>query len=178
MLGIVPAFHPNLPTLRLDKLLIYAFVKQNKFYIKTMQYSWLIYALLSAVFAALVAVFGKIGLKNFDSNVATTIRAIIMAIFLFVIIVFQGKFNQIHTIFSNNKAFLFIIFSGIAGALSWLFYFLALKRGTISQITPIDRLSIVFAILIALVFLGEKISFIQGVGILITIIGAALITLG
>ena len=143
-----------------------------------MSYAWLIYALLSAVFAAMVAVFGKIGLKNIDANTATAIRAIIMAIFLVIVIAFQGKSNQIHAIFSNNKALLFIVLSGLAGAISWLFYFLALKRGTVCQVAPIDRLSIVFAILFALIFLGEKISLTQSAGILITIIGAILITLG
>lgn len=143
-----------------------------------MQYSWAIYALLSAIFAALVAIFGKIGLKNFDSNVATTIRALIMTAFLFLVILLQGKMNQINEIISNNKALLFIVLSGIAGAISWLFYFLALKRGTVSQVIPIDRLSIVFAILIALIFLGEKVTFIQGIGIMLAIAGAMVIALG
>ncbi len=143
-----------------------------------MQYSWLIYALLSAIFAALVAIFGKIGLKNFDSNVATTIRALIMTIFMIVVILFQGKFNQINEVFSNSKALTFIVLSGIAGAISWLFYFLALKRGTICQVTPIDRLSIVFAILIALIFLGEKVTLFQSIGIIIAIAGTFMIALG
>jgi bacterial/archaeal transporter family protein len=143
-----------------------------------MSYTWLIYALLSAIFASLVAVFGKVGLKNIDANTATTIRALIMTIFLIGVISFQGKLNQIHTILSNNKALLFIVLSGVAGAISWLFYFLAIKRGTVCQVTPIDRLSIVFAIIFALLFLGEKINFIQGIGILITVIGAIIITLG
>jgi len=143
-----------------------------------MQYSWIIYALLSAVFAALVAVFGKIGLKDFDSNVATTIRAMIMAVFLVVVILIQGKFSQINEIVSNNKALTFIVLSGVAGAISWLFYFLALKRGTICQVTPIDRLSIVFAILIALIFLGEKVTWFQGIGIVVAIVGTMMIALG
>lgn len=143
-----------------------------------MQYSWLIYAFLSAFFAALVAIFGKIGLKNIDSNVATTIRALIMATFLIVVILFQGKLNQINEIFSNSKALTFVVLSGIAGAISWLFYFLALKRGTICQVTPIDRLSIVFAILIALIFLGEKVTLFQGIGIVIAIAGTLMIALG
>lgn len=143
-----------------------------------MQYSWLIYAFLSAFFAALVAIFGKIGLKNIDSNVATTIRALIMATFLIVVILFQGKLNQINEIFSNSKALTFVVLSGIAGAISWLFYFLALKRGTICQVTPIDRLSIVFAILIALIFLGEKVTLFQSIGIVIAIAGTIMIALG
>lgn len=143
-----------------------------------MQYSWLIYAFLSAFFAALVAIFGKIGLKNIDSNVATTIRALIMAAFLIVVILFQGKLNQINEIFSNSKALTFVVLSGIAGAISWLFYFLALKRGTICQVTPIDRLSIVFAIIIALIFLGEKVTLFQSIGIVIAIAGTLMIALG
>lgn len=153
-------------------------MKLKFYYPKNMQYSWLIYAFLSAFFAALVAIFGKIGLKNIDSNVATTIRALIMATFLIVVILFQGKLNQINEIFSNSKALTFVVLSGIAGAISWLFYFLALKRGTICQVTPIDRLSIVFAILIALIFLGEKVTLFQGIGIVIAIAGTLMIALG
>jgi len=143
-----------------------------------MSNTWLIYALLSAFFAALVAVFGKIGLNNIDTNIATTIRAIIMAIFLLAVIASQRKLGQLSIVFSNNKAILFIILSGIAGAISWLFFFIALKRGTVSQVTAIDRLSIVFAIILALIFLGEKINLAQGIGIIIAVIGVALITLG
>jgi len=101
-----------------------------------------------------------------------------MTIFLVAVIAFQGKLSQIHTIFTNHKALLFIVLSGVAGAISWLFYFLALKKGTVYQVTTVDRLSIVFAILLALIFLREKISFIQGLGIFITIIGVMIITLG
>lgn len=122
-----------------------------------MDYSWLLFALLSAVFAALVALFGKIGLGGIDPNVATTIRAVIMALFLLGVIFVQGKAELISSVFGNNKAIVFIILSGIAGALSWLFYFIALKNGTLNQVVAIDRLSIVFAVIFALVFLGEKI---------------------
>ncbi len=142
------------------------------------QYSWLVYAFLSAIFAALVAVFGKIGLKDFDSNVATTVRAVIMAVFLTVVVLFQGKINHIGQIFSNSKALTFVVLCGIAGALSWLFYFLALKRGAIAQVTSIDKLSIVFAIIAAVVFLGEKLTLWQGVGVVATVIGTIMIVLG
>ena len=107
---------------------------------------WLIYALLSALTASFVAIFGKIGLQGVDSNTATAVRAIIMALFLIGIIAFQGKLGQVREIFSNNNALLFIVLSGIMGALSWLFYFLALKGAKISQIVPIDRMSVVFAL--------------------------------
>ncbi len=84
---------------------------------------WIMYALLSAVFAALVAVFGKIGLKNIDSTLATTVRSVIMAIFLVLVSVSLKKTSLLHTI--EGKALLFIVLSGMAGAMSWLFYFYA-----------------------------------------------------
>ena len=118
--------------------------------------SWLIFALLSAVFAALVAIFAKVGLQNVDTHTATAIRAIVMAVFLTSVVLIQGKLTDFKTILINNKAVFYIVLSGIAGALSWLFYFVALKGAKVSQIVPIDRLSVVFALLLAVLFLGEK----------------------
>lgn len=132
---------------------------------------WLVFALLSAVMAALVAVFGKIGLKNIDSNTATAIRSVIMAVFLIIVVLVQGKFNQISTIFANRKAITFIVLSGLAGAMSWLFYFLALKLGDVSKVAPIDKLSVVIAVILSVIFLGEKLT-------TATVIGVALITAG
>lgn len=143
-----------------------------------MNYSWLLFALLSAVAAALVSIFGKIGLKGIDSNTATAIRAVIMAIFLFGVVVLQGKLSQLPVIFSNKKALTFITLSGIAGASSWLFYFMALKLGKVSQVGPIDKLSVVFAVIIAAIFLGEKISLISGLGVGLIGIGAVMVALG
>jgi len=143
-----------------------------------MDYSWLIFALLSAITAALVAIFGKIGLQGVDANTATTVRAIIMALFLVGVILIQGKLSNIPTIFANHKALVFIILSGIVGALSWLFYFLALNYGKVNQVVPMDRLSIVFAIVLALLFLGEKISLKVGIGAALVAAGAILIALG
>jgi transporter family protein len=82
---------------------------------------WILYALLSAIFASLVAIFGKIGLKDIDSTLATTIRSVVMAGFLFIVSLALQKFSLIKTL--NNKVLTFILFSGVAGALSWLFYF-------------------------------------------------------
>lgn len=142
-----------------------------------MTYTWLIYALLSAIMAALVAIFGKIGLQGIDPNTATTIRATIMALFLIILIIIQGKLNNLPEIFSNTKALTYIILSALAGALSWLFYFLALNMGKVSQIVPIDRLSIVFAILLAFFFLQEKISIKTGIGVSLILAGAIMIAL-
>lgn len=143
-----------------------------------MNYTWLIFALLSAATASLVAIFGKIGLKDIDSNTSTAIRAIIMAIFLFMVVVIQGKLNNIPEIFSNKKAITFITLSGIAGASSWLFYFLALKFGKVAQVAPIDKLSVVFAVILAAILFGEKVSLISGAGVALIAIGAIMVALG
>ncbi len=143
-----------------------------------MDYMWLIYALLSAIFAAFVAILGKIGLQGVDTNTATAIRAIIMALFLFGVIVFQGKLVEIKPILADHKALTFIIFSGIAGALSWLFYFIALKGAKVSQIVPIDRMSVIFALIFAFFILGEKISLKAAIGAILMVIGGILVALG
>lgn len=141
-----------------------------------MNLGWLALALLSAIAAALVTIFGKIGLKNVDANTATAIRAVIMAIFLLVVIGIEGKFSQIPSII-NNKAIYFIMLSGIAGALSWMFYFLALKMSTASQVAVIDRLSIVFIIILATLFLGEKFDLKTAIGTVLIASGAIIIAL-
>ncbi|URZ09130.1 EamA family transporter [Clostridium felsineum] len=138
---------------------------------------WLIFALLSAVTAALVAIFGKIGLKSADANTATAVRSIIMAIFLVLVIAFQGNLTKIPAIISDRKIFLFIILSGIAGALSWLFYFLALKYGTVAKVAPIDKLSVVLATVLSVTLLGEKISKLNVIGVAIIAIGSIIVAL-
>lgn len=142
-----------------------------------MKYLWLPFALLSALSASLVAIFGKIGLKNVDSNTATAIRAVIMAVFLFAVIVVQGKLGQIPAIIANRKAITFIALSGTAGALSWLFYFIALKLGKVSQVAPIDKLSVVIAAILAVIVLHEKISWLNAFGIALIGIGAIIVAI-
>jgi transporter family protein len=139
--------------------------------------SWVVFALLAAGSAALVAIFGKIGLEKIDSTTATAVRAVIMAIFLLVVIGVQGKYGNVGEIFGNNKAITFIILSGVAGALSWIFYFLALKLGPVAGVVSIDRLSVVFAVILATLFLGESMNFKTGVGIVFIAIGAILVAL-
>jgi transporter family protein len=143
-----------------------------------MPQSWLIFALLSAVAASLVAVFGKMGLQGVDSNTATAIRAFIMTIFLVGVLLVQGKLSKISNIVSDPRAMLFIILSGIVGALSWLFYFLALNSGKVAQVVSIDRLSIVFAVILAFLFLSEHISLRAGIGVAIMTVGAIIVALG
>lgn len=140
--------------------------------------TWLVYALLSAISAAMVAVFGKMGLQHLDANTATAIRAVIMALFLVGVVVVQGKFNLISEIIENRKALFFIALSGIAGALSWLFYFMAIKNGQVSQVAPIDKLSVVFAVIFAVILFGEKISMITAGGVALITVGALMVALG
>lgn len=138
---------------------------------------WLIYALLSALAAAAVAIFGKLGLQHLDANTATAIRAVIMAIFLVGVVVVQGKLQLVQTIIQDKKAIFMIALSGIAGALSWLFYFMAIKVGKVSQVAPIDKLSVVFAVILAAIIFGEKISMWGGIGVALIAIGAVLVAL-
>lgn len=136
---------------------------------------WIIYSLLSAMFAGLVAIFGKIGLKNVDSTLATTVRSFVMALFLFIVSLILGKFNLISTI--KNKVLFFIVLSGIAGALSWLFYFFALKTGIASGVAAIDRLSVIFVVIFAILFLGEKLNWQTAIGALLITIGAVIMVI-
>jgi transporter family protein len=143
-----------------------------------MEVSWLVFAILSAITAALVAIFGKIGLERVDVNTATMIRAGIMFGVLILVVLFSSKVSNISAIFSDQKALFYIFLSGIAGALSWIFYFIALKLGKASQVAPIDRLSIVFVIVLAALVLGEKITERIAIGTTLMAVGAILIVLG
>jgi transporter family protein len=136
---------------------------------------WIILSLLSAASASLVAVFGKIGVSNLDSTLATTVRAIIMAFFLILISLFMGKFELIKTI--DNRAMIFIILAGISGALSWLFYFFALKIGPASGVAALDRLSVVFVLILSILFLAEKLTLYKFLGALLITLGAILMIL-
>ena len=137
--------------------------------------SWILFALLSAVFAALVAIFGKIGIKDIDSTLATTVRAVIMAGFLVITSLFLGKVELLKTI--DSKALTFIAFSGIAGALSWLFYFFAIKNGPVSSVAALDRLSVVFVLILAVLILGDHLTWKSGLGAILLTTGAILMTL-
>ena len=131
--------------------------------------SWLIYALLSALCAAFVSIFGKVGVAGLDSSAATAVRAVIMAVFLAGVVIAEGHTADLPQVFADKKALLFVALSGIAGALSWLFYFLALKDGAVTQVAPIDKLSVVFAVVIAVLIFGERVSFMHGVGLMLAI---------
>lgn len=131
--------------------------------------NWFLAALLSSFFAALTSILAKIGIKNIDSNLATAIRTSVILVFTWGIAYFQGSVSKIGEI--SQRSFMFLIFSGIATGLSWLFYFYALKVGEASKVVPIDKLSLVLTIILAGLILNEKIS-------LQVIAGATIMTLG
>lgn len=135
--------------------------------------NWIILGLLSAFFAALVAIFGKIGISHIDTTLATSIRAIVMAAFFIIVSLFLKKFDLINTL--DKKALIFIFLSGLAGALSWFFYFWALKNGPVTAVAILDRLSVVFVLILAALFLGEGITWKSLTGIALVVIGAVLL---
>jgi transporter family protein len=116
--------------------------------------SWIIYAILSAFFASLVAIFGKIGIKGVDSNLAVAIRTVIIVFFAWAIVLVQGNFSEIFKI--SRYSYIFIVLSAIATGLSWLFYYKALQLGQVSKVAPIDKLSVALTVFLAFVILGEK----------------------
>jgi bacterial/archaeal transporter family protein len=136
--------------------------------------SWIAYALLAALFAALVAVLGKVGLKELDATLATAVRAVVMAMFLVGAAVVLGKAGKLGEI--SGRSFLFIVLSGAAGAASWLFYFLALRDGPATGVAALDRLSVVLVFVLAVVFLGEAFTVKAALGALLVVAGAILLT--
>lgn len=133
------------------------------------------YALLSALFAALTAILAKIGIKDIDSNLATAIRTVVIILFAWGIVFYQGTAKQLTTI--SKFSLLFLILSGVATGLSWLFYFHALQIGPVSRVAAIDRLSLVITVILAGLFLSEKLSGAAVLGILLMTIGAILTTI-
>jgi bacterial/archaeal transporter family protein len=134
---------------------------------------WWLYALLSAFFAALVAVFAKIGIKGVDSDLATAIRTVIILLIAWSIALAKGATHQLGGLTKQN--WLFLILSGCATGLSWLFYFRALQLGEVSKVAPIDKLSVALAIVISVVFLHEKLSWQELAGAALIIGGTLLL---
>ena len=137
-----------------------------------MKMSWALFAALSAVFAGLTAILAKMGVANVSSNLATFIRTCVILIFALGIVIAQGEFKTIGTLSSRNWTFL--VLSGIATGLSWLFYFAALKNGPVSHVAPIDKLSFVLAMVLGVLFLNEKVTRLTWAGAGLILIGALL----
>lgn len=130
---------------------------------------WWFYAILSAIFASLTAVFAKLGVANINSNLATGIRTVVVLVMIWLIILLKGETKGMTALSKQN--IIFLILSGIATGLSWLFYFKALQTGNVSQVAPIDKLSLALTIILAIIFLGETLT-------IKTAIGASLIIAG
>lgn len=130
---------------------------------------WWIYAILSALFASLTAIFAKMGVANINSNLATAIRTIVVLIMIWGIVFARGEAKGISTI--PKHGILFLVISGVATGLSWIFYFKALQLGDVSQVAPVDKLSVALTIILAAVFLGEALT-------IKTVLGAGLIIAG
>jgi transporter family protein len=131
--------------------------------------NWIVWALLSAVFAAATAILAKVGVAHVDSNLATAIRTTVVVIFAWAIALALGKHNEIRNV--DGRAWLFLALSGLGTGLSWLCYFRALQLGPASRVAPLDKLSVVLVMVFAVVFLGEKLS-------PLAMLGGGLITAG
>ena len=136
---------------------------------------WWIYALLSAVFAALTAIFAKVGIKGVDTNLATAIRTVVILILAWGIAFFRGGTNTIHTL--TRHSILFLILSGIATGLSWIFYFKALQMGKVSLVAPVDKASVAIAIILSVIFLGETLTLKMAIGATMIIAGTIILIL-
>lgn len=134
--------------------------------------AWLIYALASAVCAALVAIFGKIGTQHLDPTLATALRSVIMALFCLGAVTVMRLWPK--TAHLDMKATLAIAAAGVAGALSWLFYFKAIQLGEVAKVMPLDKLSVPIGILLAFVLLHERPSALNWVGAGVLTVGAIL----
>jgi transporter family protein len=130
---------------------------------------WKIYAVGSAVFAGLTAVLAKIGVQNIPSNLATLIRTVVIVVFLGFLI--WGRHEWRNPLLLDRRCLIFLVLSALTTGFSWLCYYRALQTGPASLVAPIDKLSLVFAVLLAVVFLGERLSLQQSVGIALMVGG-------
>ena len=132
--------------------------------------TWIAWALLSAVFAALTAVLAKIGVTNVDANLATAVRTTVVVVFTWLLAWLTRQPGALQAF--TPKTWLFLALSGIATGSSWLCYFRALQAGEASRVAPLDKLSVVFVILIAAVFLGERLTWAKAAGAFLIFAGA------
>ncbi len=140
--------------------------------------SWPVLALLSALFASLVAIFGKLGMKDVDALSATTVRSVIMTVALVCVFIFQFSQSKNNAIASFSiDVWKFVILSGLAGAASWLCYFQALKMAEASKVATLDRMSLLLTFLFAVIFLGEKLTWKLGLGAIMLIAGSFIVCL-
>ena len=134
-------------------------------------FGWQVWALLSAIFAALTAILAKVGVEDVDPDVATFIRTLVIVVVLGSLLLMSGQKVGI----ISPKSYLFLTLSGLATGASWLCYFRALKLGNASQVAPLDKLSVVLVAIFAVIFLGERLTIRDTVGIALITVGAFLV---
>ena len=130
---------------------------------------WWIYALLSALFAALTAIFAKTGIKNINTDLAVAIRTVVVLVMAWAIVFFRNGAANIGALTKSN--ILFLVLSGITTGLSWMFYFRAIAIGKVSEVAPVDKLSLALTIIFSVVFLGETVSMKTAIGASCIIVG-------
>ena len=130
---------------------------------------WWLYALLSALFAALTAIFAKVGVENVNSNLATAIRTVVVLVMIWLIVFSRGEMKGISEL--SPKTWFFLGISGVATGLSWIFYFKALQMGEVSKVAGNDKLSLALTIIFAVIFLGETLTWKTAAGAGLIIIG-------
>jgi transporter family protein len=139
----------------------------------TLWSSWQFWAVSSAIFAALTAIFAKVGVENINSDLATFIRTIVVIVTLGFLLAVTGEFQAPGTI--SGRSYLFLLLSGLGTGASWLCYFRALKIGQAAQVAPIDKLSVVLVALFGAIFLGEKLTAPNWLGVALIAAGALLV---
>ena len=136
---------------------------------------WWIYALLSALFAALTAIFAKVGIKNINTDLAVAIRTVVILFMAWAIVFFRNSASNIGALTKTN--ILFLVLSGITTGFSWIFYFRAIAIGKVSEVAPVDKLSLALTIIFSVIFLGESVSMKTAIGASCIIVGTAVMIL-
>ncbi|EFK36198.1 phosphonate utilization associated putative membrane protein [Chryseobacterium gleum] len=134
---------------------------------------WWVYAILSAFFASLTAIFAKIGITGVNSNLATAIRSVIILLVAWGIVFARSEYKGIPALSRHNL--IYIAVSGVATGLSWIFYFKALQIGKVTQVAPVDKLSVALTIVLSVLFLGESLTLKTAIGALLIIAGTVLL---
>jgi bacterial/archaeal transporter family protein len=137
--------------------------------------TWQLWAVLSAIFAALTAIFAKVGVANINSDLATFIRTCVILLTLALIVNATGQFQNPTSI--SPRTYLFLVLSGLATGASWLCYFRALKLGNASQVAPVDKLSVVLVAIFGALLLGEKLTMLNWLGVALIALGAVMVAL-
>ncbi|MGE8941789.1 EamA family transporter [Leptospira interrogans] len=137
--------------------------------------SWIFWALLSAAFAALTAIFAKIGVENVNSDLATFIRTVVILIVLGGILIARGLFQPMTSI--SGRTYLFLALSGVATGASWVCYFRALQIGDAARVAPVDKLSVVLVAIFGVSFLGEQLAFHNWLGVIMIAAGVVMIAI-